>query len=349
MSVNLLLDSSDRFLLVAIGKDGEVLDEIYYEAWQKQSEFMVQEIANILERNHLTRKDIVSVSVGKGPGSYTGVRIAMSVAKTIAFALNVPLYTISSLALLCDYDKPTIALMNARSKRSYVGVYLNGQAIMEDCILENTEVFDYIESHPDYLIAGDAAYLGIEGYKASLAKNLLLLSAPESKEENSLGARPIYLKDSYDQGRFKTIVRKMLPSDLDAVAKIEEDTFSNPYTREQLAYELNENPVSGMYVAVVDHEVVGFIDFMITFNSSTIVQIAVKEEFKRKGVGNLLLGQMVKDCESKEDVVEFITLEVRVSNAPAIAFYKKHKFVLITTKKHYYSDGEDALYMVRNL
>ena len=63
----------------------------------------------------------------------------------------------------------------------------------------------------------------------------------------------------------------------------------------------------------------------------------------------MLLGQMIKDCESKEDVVEFITLEVRVSNAPAIAFYKKHKFSEITIKKNYYSDGEDAIYMVRSL
>lgn len=348
--IKLLLDSSDKRLVVAIAQGDKIIDSVDYEAWQKQSEFMVLEIDNLLNKNNLTRKDIESVSVGKGPGSYTGVRISMSIAKTIAFALNIPLYTISSLALIChSFEKPSIGIMNARSKRSYAGVYDKGKAIMEDCILENSELLTYIDEHPDYLLCGDLAYLGLKGEEENIAEELLRLSVKENEEENPLGARPVYLKDSYDQGHFKTIVRKMLPSDLDAVKSIEDATFHNPYTKEQLAAELNENPVSGMYVAVVDHEVVGFIDFMITFNSSTIVQIAVKEEFKRKGIGNMLLGQMIKDCESKEDVVEFITLEVRVSNAPAIAFYKKHKFSEITIKKNYYSDGEDAIYMVRSL
>ena len=75
--------------------------------------------------------------------------------------------------------------MNARSKRSYIGVYQSGKAIMEDCILENSEVLDYIGAHPDYLVCGDIAYLGLEGFKASLSKNLLLLSNEENKEENS--------------------------------------------------------------------------------------------------------------------------------------------------------------------
>ena len=63
----------------------------------------------------------------------------------------------------------------------------------------------------------------------------------------------------------------------------------------------------------------------------------------------MLLGQMIKDCESKEDPVEFITLEVRKSNEVAQKFYKKHKFEEITTKKSYYDDGEDALYFVRSI
>lgn len=345
----LLLDSSESLLLVALAKGGEVIDEICYEAWQRQSELMIREIDAILNRNNADRNDIEGVVCAKGPGSYTGVRISMTIAKTISFALKVPLYLASSLEVLADNEKPSICLSNARSKRSYMGVYEKGKALMEDCIMENSDVLDYIASHKDYVVCGNTSYLGIEGKKGGIARILASCADERHREEEPLGARPVYLKDSYDAGHFKTVVRKMLPSDLDAVSQIENATFSNPYTLEQLSYELNENPVGWMYVAVVDHEVVGFIDFMITFNSSTIVQIAVKEEFKRKGIGNMLLGQMVKDCESKEDVVEFITLEVRASNAPAIAFYKKHRFQQITVKKQYYDDGEDAIYMVRSL
>ena len=347
--VTLLLDSSETMLLVALSQEGKVIDEICYSAWQRQSELMILEIDNILKRNGLTRNDIEGVVCGKGPGSYTGVRISMTIAKTISFALKAPLYLASSLEILADKERPSICLSNARSKRSYMGVYERGEVILEDSIQENADVLEYISSHPEYVVCGNTSYLGIEGKSGGIAEILASCADKKHLEEESLGAKPIYLKDSYDAGHFKTVVRKMLPSDLDAVAQIERDTFSNPYTKEQLSYELNENPVAGMYVAVVDHEVVGFIDFMITFNSSAIVQIAVKEEFRRKGIGNMLLGQMVKDCESKEDVVEYITLEVRVSNASAIAFYKKHRFQEITVKKQYYDDGEDAIYMVRSL
>lgn len=347
--VTLLLDSSEATLLVALSKDKKVFDEICYPAWQRQSELMILEIDNILKRNSLTRKDIGAVVCAKGPGSYTGVRISMTIAKTICFALRVPLYLASSLEILADGDKPSICLSNARSKRSYMGVYENGKALQEDSIQENSDVLEYIASHPDYSICGNLSYLGFEGKKLRMAEILASCEDEKHLEEESLGARPVYLKDSYDAGHFKTVVRKMLPSDLDAVHCIEKATFSNPYTLEQLSYELNENPVAWMYVAIVDHEVVGFIDFMITFNSSCIVQIAVKEEFRHKGIGNMLLGQMIKDCESKEDTVEFITLEVRESNAPARAFYKQHRFQEITVKKQYYDDGEDAIYMVRSL
>ena len=78
--IKLLLDSSDKRLVVAIAQGDKIIDCVDYEAWQKQSEFMVLEIDNLLNKNNLTRKDIESVSVGKGPGSYTGVRISMSIA-----------------------------------------------------------------------------------------------------------------------------------------------------------------------------------------------------------------------------------------------------------------------------
>lgn len=346
----LLLDSSDKNLTVGLSCDGKVIDVISYEAWQKQSEFMIQEIKNLMVKHNLTRNDFNAVVCSKGPGSYTGVRIAMTIAKTIVFALNIPLYLVSSLEVLANFEKPSICLMNARGKRSYVGVYEKSNVLMADCIKENSDVLAYIAQHPEYVVCGDTGYLGVEGFTSDLVSIMANSLDDKHQEEEPLGAKPIYLKDNYDEGHFKTIVRKMLPSDMDAVMAIEKECFgAEAYSEKQIAYDLNENPVSAIYCAVVDHEVVGFIDFMITFDSASITQIAVKESFRKKGIGNLLIGQLIKDCESKEDHVDFLTLEVRKSNLTAQSFYKKHKFQNITVKKNYYSDGEDAIYLVRSL
>lgn len=347
--IGLLLDSSDKNLSVGLAQDHVLIEQVSYVAWQRQSEFMVDEIDKALKKHGLKGQDINYVVCSKGPGSYTGVRIALTIAKTISFALHVPLYLASSLEVLQDAGKASLCLMNARGKRSYFAVYDGEKALEEDQIKDDVDVISFLKEHPEYSICGDVAYLHLEGHVPAILENLNRCDTPAHLCEEPLGARPIYLKDNYDMGTFKTIVRKMLPSDLSAVMEIEQQVFLSPYTEKQMLYELNENPVSHLYCAVVDNEVVGFIDFMITFDSASICQIGVKEEFRRKGIGNMLLGQMIKDCEAQEEPVEFLTLEVRKSNLTAQAFYKRHKFQQVTVKPHFYSNGEDAYYMIRSL
>ena len=160
--VSLLLDTSNTNLSIGLAKDHKVIDQVVYDAWQKQSEFLVNELDILLKRNNLTRSDIEKVIAAKGPGSYTGVRIALTVAKVSAFALNVPLYLVSSLEALKDENEPSICLMNARSKRSYFGVYDKENIILEDKIADNSAVLSYINEHPEYKVCGDVAYLGLE-------------------------------------------------------------------------------------------------------------------------------------------------------------------------------------------
>ena len=346
--ISLLLDSSDQNLSVGLAKDGEIFSSTSYAAWQRQSELMVAEIDAILKKNDVGRDDLGAVIVGKGPGSYTGVRIAMSVAKVIAVALHIPLYLASSLEILKNPCKTSICLVNARSKRSYVGVYSSSGALIEDAIWDNAAVLDYIGSHPEIAVCGDTSYLGIDGERHDVLANLLLCQNDDHLCPNALGAKPVYLKDSYEKGKFKTVVRKLMPADFEAVMKIEKASFHHPYDEKQMLYEINENPIAYLYVAVVDHEVVGFIDFYITFNSASICQIAVDEKFRRKGIGQLLIKQMEKDFETQAEPIEYLTLEVRKSNETARKFYLKNGFEEVTIKKQYYDDGEDAVYMVRS-
>ena len=344
------IDTSDKRLYACLYDGDRPLVVTSYEAWQRQSEYLVEEIAKAFEASGKEKKALEAVITAVGPGSYTGVRIGLTVAKTIAFALKIPLFLVSSLELLQDDSRPSICLMNARSKRSYFAVYDKGKPIIQDCIKTNDEVRAYLSEHPDYAVCGDAAYLGIEGYQSDFGQRFLACLDEDHRCKEPFAARPIYLKDDYGTTNMRTIVRKAIPSDLLTIADIEKACFSSPWDEKQLLYELNENPFAHVYSALVDGEVVGYIDFMITFNSATISRVAVKEEFRKKGVGNLLLGQLLKDCEAqKDEEVEFVTLEVREHNENAIRFYKKHRFEAITVKKGYYDDGEDAIYMVRSL
>ena len=190
----LLLDSSNIYLSVGLAKDGKVVDSIFYNAWQRQSELMVTEVDNILKRNNIDKKELDAVVVGIGPGSYTGVRIGVTIAKTIAYALKIKVYAKSSLSLLKHGNSPTICLFNARSGRSYFAVYEGKKTIEKDTVIPNEEVLEYIKEHPTYKICGDTAQIGKESDEFNIIE---ALSDYDDSElvENIFALNPIYLKD----------------------------------------------------------------------------------------------------------------------------------------------------------
>ncbi len=138
--------------------------------------------------------------------------------------------------------------------------------------------------------------------------------------------------------------------DFEQVLEIENECFKQPYSRKELEYEFKENPVNKIIVAESEGKIIGFIDFLITFNSSTIMQVAVTKEFRGRGVATQLLSEMEHSFpKGIDDVVETITLEVRESNEAAKALYLKNGYELVVVKKNYYKDGENALYMLKRL
>ena len=190
-----LLDSSNTSLTVGLAKDNELLESISYEAWQSQSEHMIPELDKLLKKYHVSKEEIEDVVVAVGPGSYTGVRIAITIAKTMATALNCKVYEVSSLRCLKDANNPSICVINARSNRSYFGVFKGHDIIIQDSILTNDKVLEYINEHPDYSLCGNASYLGKEGIEPYIARELLDLKKCTNASNNPLAIKPVYMKD----------------------------------------------------------------------------------------------------------------------------------------------------------
>ena len=146
----------------------------------------------------------------------------------------------------------------------------------------------------------------------------------------------------------KMNIRKAKISDLEAIKEIEDESFINPFTKEDLIYEISQNPVSNFLVLEKDGLVVGFLDYWVTFDSATIDQIAVKKSERNQGFAKIMLEKSINDLKELGEV-SFFTLEVRASNEPAINLYKSFGFQKVTIKEKYYDDGEDAIYMIKGL
>lgn len=140
------------------------------------------------------------------------------------------------------------------------------------------------------------------------------------------------------------MIRKMTVEDLPVIEKIEQACFNDPYRMDQYEYEINDNPVASLYVYEKEGQIVGFIDFWITFEACQLCKLAVSESERGQGIASEMIDYMVdyaieQDCEA-------IFLEVRKSNEIAQNLYEKHDFLVMNVRKEYYPDNyEDAIVM----
>ncbi|MDD6302380.1 MAG: ribosomal protein S18-alanine N-acetyltransferase [Bacillales bacterium] len=135
--------------------------------------------------------------------------------------------------------------------------------------------------------------------------------------------------------------------DIDSLADLESKNFHSPWTKEQFLYEIKENEFSKTIVVYEGECLIGYINYWIIFDNGQINKICVKEDYRRKKIASYLLEKASEDFKKNECYV--ITLEVRVSNISAQKLYEKFGFKTILTKEGYYTDGEDAYYMIKGV
>ena len=139
----------------------------------------------------------------------------------------------------------------------------------------------------------------------------------------------------------------MTADHLDAVAALERICFSDPWSRNLLAAEL-DNDLSAFLVALDgEGEVAGYAGLQVVLDEGTVTNIAVRPDCRRRGVASRLL-QVFLDF-ARGNRLAFLTLEVRASNYDAIALYGSRGFRSAGRRKNYYEHPrEDAIIMTRD-
>lgn len=144
----------------------------------------------------------------------------------------------------------------------------------------------------------------------------------------------------------KIRVRIAKSSDLDDIYELDVQTFAMPWSKEALSYDILENDNAFVIVAEYEGEFAGYADIWTVLDEADLYSIAVRVDFRRKGIGDAIMLAMTEMLSANG--VATINLEVRVSNMPAIKLYKKYGFNECGVRPGYYLDnGEDALIMKR--
>ena len=213
--MNLLaIDTSTDTASVALAVQGEIYTE-EQSGMRQHAQFLLPMIERMLALADLSCQQLDAIVFGRGPGSFTGLRIACSVAKGLAYAHDLPMYPVSGLAAIANeagLNQPVLALMDARMHQVY-WAYFDGDS---GDVLEQVSNADaiYVPSDRPFTLAG----IGFEPYLAQLpasinaqisqqctivpnAKTMIrMVEAGYIKPVSAEQALPVYVRNQVTQG-----------------------------------------------------------------------------------------------------------------------------------------------------
>ena len=186
----LCMDTSHRYLVLVLIEDHEVKASYMKEAWKQQSETIFPELLNILSKAQWDIHELDRIVITAGPGSYTGLRITMTIAKVLCTQLHKDLYTVSTL-LLYGGIEDTSVILDARSKRVYYGKVKHGK-VLEECIKE----IDALDLEENYV--GDVGLIHQSKPIPDFVDHFLALEPYYEKVDHPHTLVPHYLKKASD-------------------------------------------------------------------------------------------------------------------------------------------------------
>ena len=209
----LLIETSTAVLSVALSENGTVVASRECHEPRLQASLTAPLVKEVLDSKGLAVRDCDAICVGKGPGSYTGLRVGVSTAKGLAFGAGLPLIAIGSLDILAqaaiDGNHTVIPMIDARRMEVYTAVFSPaGEQLtpVEAKIIGQDSFVDYLEKGP-VLFIGDGALKCQDvitrpnaSFKEAwpLASNMAPLAEKafnEDRFEDLAYFEPFYLKD----------------------------------------------------------------------------------------------------------------------------------------------------------
>ena len=194
--ITLGIDTSFHYLTLVLFDEEHVLTSIQKEAFKKQSELVLVEIEQLFLSCGLKPNTLEAIVVTDGPGSYTGLRIGLTIAKVLGSLANVKVYTLSSLQVLAGLEENIHVLLDARAKRVYYAHYQEGNVNGEERILTIETLSNQIRVTDQ--VIGDGALINRETNYPDYTKHFIQLRDKWMPVKDIDTLIPRYLKANED-------------------------------------------------------------------------------------------------------------------------------------------------------
>jgi tRNA threonylcarbamoyladenosine biosynthesis protein TsaB len=216
MSLILNIDTALNAASVCLAKDEEILSLAFNDHQTDHAAWLHQAIVELLQKNGFTPNQLDAIAVSIGPGSYTGLRVGLSAAKGLCYALNIPLIAIGTLKLMAnavkaDADTLICPMIDARRMEVFTAVYNKqlGEIIPAHALLLDETCFASLLATEKILFCGSGskklqplvthlnATFSSETSNASNLSALSIVSFRNNEIADLAYIEPLYIKEFY--------------------------------------------------------------------------------------------------------------------------------------------------------
>ena len=195
--ISLFLDTCNHNIVIGLLKDNELVDSINFINDNNLSEKLLPSIKDIFDRNNINKKELSKIFISIGPGSFTGIRIGVTVAKTIAWALKIDIIPISSLEVIASTSSSEYIcpIIDARRGFVYAGLYNKKlDSVIEDKYIDLNELLNELKKYKNIeFVSYDEIVDNVKEPNINIKK----IVSKHSKDIglNPHSVNPIYLKN----------------------------------------------------------------------------------------------------------------------------------------------------------
>ena len=317
-------------------------------------------VRQLMQESKTEFRELTRISVTTGPGTFTGIRIALSFARGLGVGLNIPVIGFSTLEAMAlrvasnnKKNMPIWVAIDARREEVYAQAFTsNAVPITQPNIVKVKDIEASLKPDAVNWIGSGSVLLAREQDLITTPSYPdVAIMAAKTMEREYLGypPHPLYLRTSdakpklmnKDGLRLEPI--STIHSTLLAAMHKEiftpswsenffHDLLSNPTTKGRIAVDANSNPCAFMLVTHI-------------LDQAEIISIGVLPKSQKQGIGKMLLARFSEELGSLG--VSSIYLDVAESNQAALSLYKSFGFEQSTIRQSYYSNGDNAISMVR--
>ena len=162
--INLFIDTSTSNVSISIVKDGKILSIIQEGIPNEHSKFATSYVKKVIDEAGIDANDVDNIMVANGPGSFTGVRIGVTIAKTYGYLINkdiIPVSSLKCLAVSCDKKDLIMSVISANRNNYYVGIYDDSyNEIISEQFVSSEKLLELINEYNPYIVSNEFYVLG---------------------------------------------------------------------------------------------------------------------------------------------------------------------------------------------